>query len=68
VRGMAQVIECLPNKHKALNSNPSTERQRERQRQRKEISCLWKVMLDQHSILTRAGIHFPSFHCSCFFL
>jgi hypothetical protein len=23
-RGVAQVIKCLPSKHKALNSNPST--------------------------------------------
>jgi hypothetical protein len=26
--GVAQVVECLPNKHEALSSNPSTEKKK----------------------------------------
>jgi hypothetical protein len=26
--GVAQVVDCLPSKHKALSSNPSTEKKR----------------------------------------
>jgi hypothetical protein len=32
---VAQVVQCLPRKHQALNSIPSTERKRERE-ERKE--------------------------------
>jgi hypothetical protein len=34
--GMAQLMECLPSKHKALSSNPSTTKGRERESQLKQ--------------------------------
>jgi hypothetical protein len=28
--GMAQVVDCLPSKHEALSSNPSTDKKKQR--------------------------------------
>jgi hypothetical protein len=48
------VVECLPNKYKALNSNPSTTQKKKKKESKSEkkdytpvISAIWRMRQDQ---------------------
>jgi hypothetical protein len=50
----AQVLECLPSKHEALNSTPSIEREREKKREREERQVLIKKHTNKPVVVAQA--------------